>query len=988
MKLKISFLPVFLFSLIALDSASAQEICFNGFFKPNSTYDLNRRQVLSSLASNVTSHKGFFNSSIGENPNRVFIIGMCIPGTKPVTCSDCIKAASDTLLKSCPNQTEAYTWSDSCMVRYSNVPFSGSYDIGPSHVLYKSGVLNSNVTVFDRIGEDLMERTITEAPTRAHEHKYYTAGLASLTASLTMYAMMQCTPELSTGYCGLCLRTNLDNYKLCCRDKQGGSITRPSCFIRWDVHPFAGAFENLTLPPPQPQSLPQPPLSLPPPVSNPASKTDKDGEALSIGIIVAILVPIVVILVLLVVGFMVWRRSKAYQTVTIQAGDEIIPLNSLQFKFKTIEAATDKFSDSNMIGQGGFGEVYKTCFNGYFKLNSTYDLSRSQIFSSLASNVTTHNGLYRTSLGQNQDRIFVIGMCIPGNEPQRCSDCIKSTSDGLLRGCPNQTAGYAWPDVCMVRYSNISFSGSLVMEPSEPVSDPKDIGVNLTVFDRVWEELMLRTIAAASSGSRGSFGHKYYAAEIATLTSFQTIYSMMQCTPDVSSGDCEFCLKETVSAYNSCCRGHIGGAYVRPFCFIRWNLYPFAKAFDNITLSERDRANITSEDKKTISTVAIVAIVVPIFVIFVLLVVGLLVCRRKEQYQNLKVQGGDEITTTHSLQFSFKEIEAATDNFADSNMIGRGGFGEVYRGMLSTGTEVAVKRLSKSSGQGAQEFKNEAVLVTKLQHKNLVRPLGFCLEGEEKILVYEFVPNKSLDYFLFDPKKQGELDWKRRYNIIGGTARGLLYLHHDSRLTIIHRDLKASNILLDSGMNPKIADFGMARIFGVDQSQANTSRIVGTYGYMSPEYAMHGHFSMKSDVYSFGVLVLEIISGKKCSSLYHIDESFGNLVTHAWRLWKAGSPLELVDPTIVESYESNEAIRCIHIALLCVQEDPADRPMLPAIILMLTSSTATLHVPRAPGTCLSSRCDWISNGLESTHSTSRSIPGSINDVTISDLDPR
>lgn len=237
----------------------------------------------------------------------------------------------------------------------------------------------------------------------------------------------------------------------------------------------------------------------------------------------------------------------------------------------------------------------QTCFNGYFKLSSTYDLSRRQIFSSLASNVTTHNGLYRISLGQNQDRIFVIGMCIPGTEPQRCSDCIKSTSDGLLRGCPNQTVGYAWPDVCMVRYSNISFSGSLVMEPSEPVSNPKDIGVNLTVFDRVWEELMLRTIAAASSGSRGSFGHKYYAAEIATLTSFQTIYSMMQCTPDVSSGDCEFCLKETVSAYNSCCRGHIGGAYVRPFCFIRWDLYPFAKAFDNITLSERDRANITSE---------------------------------------------------------------------------------------------------------------------------------------------------------------------------------------------------------------------------------------------------------------------------------------------------------------------------------------------------------------------------------------------------------
>ncbi|KFK22702.1 hypothetical protein AALP_AAs67984U000400 [Arabis alpina] len=256
-------------------------------------------------------------------------------------------------------------------------------------------------------------------------------------------------------------------------------------------------------------------------------------------------------------------------------------------------------------------------------------------------------------------------------------------------------------------------------------------------------------------------------------------------------------------------------------------------------------------------------------------------------------------------------------------MLGHGGFGEVYKGILPNGTEVAVKRLSKKSGQGAQERK--------------------------KILMYELVPNKSLDYILFDPEKQGQLDWPTRYKIITGTARGILYLHQDSRLTIIHRDLKASNILLDADMTPKIADFGMARIIELDQTLDNTSRIAGTYGYMSPEYVMHGLYSTKSDVYSFGVLVLEIINGKPNSSFHQTDISASNLVTYAWRLWTNGSPFELVDLHLVESCDSSEVTRCIHIALLCVQENPKDRPTLSTIILMLTSNTITLPVPHKPG---------------------------------------
>ncbi|XP_017255576.1 receptor-like serine/threonine-protein kinase SD1-8 [Daucus carota subsp. sativus] len=271
-------------------------------------------------------------------------------------------------------------------------------------------------------------------------------------------------------------------------------------------------------------------------------------------------------------------------------------------------------------------------------------------------------------------------------------------------------------------------------------------------------------------------------------------------------------------------------------------------------------------------------------------------------------------------QFSFSSICAATDNFSSANKLGEGGFGPVYKGNLSNGQSVAVKRLSKRSGQGLDELKNETILIAKLQHRNLVRLLGCCLEQDEKILIYEHLPNKSLDFFIFDPSKQHLLDWRRRVQIIEGITQGLLYLHQHSRLRIIHRDLKASNILLDDQMNPKISDFGMAKIFGEDELQANTKRIVGTYGYMSPEYAMEGLFSVKSDVFAFGVLLLEILSGKKNTGFRQSDCI--SLLGYAWELWKTERVLELIDSTL-ELPASFLPLRFIHVGLLCVQENPA-----------------------------------------------------------------
>uniref|UniRef100_A0A7N2LJH9 Receptor-like serine/threonine-protein kinase n=1 Tax=Quercus lobata TaxID=97700 RepID=A0A7N2LJH9_QUELO len=331
--------------------------------------------------------------------------------------------------------------------------------------------------------------------------------------------------------------------------------------------------------------------------------------------------------------------------------------------------------------------------------------------------------------------------------------------------------------------------------------------------------------------------------------------------------------------------------------------------------------------------------------------------------------------------FSYECVVAATNNFSLESKLGEGGFGSVYMGTLLTGQKVAVKWLSRNSGQGITEFKNELILISKLQHTNLVKLLGCCILKEERMLIYEYMPNKSLDYFLFDSSRSKLLDWKKRFNIIEGIAQGLIYLHKYSRLKVIHRDLKASNILLDESMNPKISDFGMARIFNQNKLEANTTRIVGTYGYMSPEYAMEGLFSIKSDVYSFGVLMLEIVSGRRNINFHRADHVL-NLVGYAWDLWKEGEGLELIDPTIGDSCNEYQVLRCIHVSLLCVENDAIDRPTISNMLAMLTNDSTQLPLPKKPA---------FSIGRKTTVANiSKKEPEvyTVNGLSISDMDAR
>ncbi|KAM3757944.1 hypothetical protein ACB098_01G005300 [Castanea mollissima] len=339
--------------------------------------------------------------------------------------------------------------------------------------------------------------------------------------------------------------------------------------------------------------------------------------------------------------------------------------------------------------------------------------------------------------------------------------------------------------------------------------------------------------------------------------------------------------------------------------------------------------------------------------------------------QNVEGQSEDMEVTF----FTLATLATATNNFSSNSKLGEGGFGLVYKGTLVDGKEIAVKRLSQSSGQGLKEFKNEVVLIAKLQHRNLVRLLGYCIEGDEKILIYEYMPNGSLDSFIFDQTRAKVLGWSMRFNIIHGIARGLLYLHEDSRLRIIHRDLKASNVLLDSKMIPKISDFGMARSVGGDQTEGNTRRVVGTYGYMAPEYAINGIFSVKSDVYSFGILLLEIISGKKNRGWSHPDHSL-DLVEHAWKLWKEGRPLELIDTCLEDSGIQSKIKRCLHISFLCLQHHD-DRPNMSSVVMLLHSE-APLPEPKEVGFFLGKK----------SPSLSKNQPSSVNEITITVLEAR
>ncbi|KAG6641679.1 hypothetical protein CIPAW_09G091400 [Carya illinoinensis] len=581
---------------------------------------------------------------------------------------------------------------------------------------------------------------------------------------------------------------------------------------------------------------------------------------------------------------------------------------------------------SQAVAQPAF--LYHSCLDDdrdNYISNSTYKANLNHLLHSI-SNTSTEiisNGFYNSSYGQNINEVHAIGLCRGDVQLDVCRGCLYNASYLLPELCSDHKEAIGWYDHCMLRYSNRSILGVVETSPNFTMWDVNNVSSNYA--DQFFEAVR-RLLKGLRSQAAAQYSLRKFASGNAAVSNFKTIYALVQCTPDLSEQECNDCLLGASEGIPRCCDGKEGGRIARPSCDVRFEVYPFYNSTTNSpppahspTPTDPHRSPIRKGNYNFIVVLASIT-----FLGLISSIAGIYIRAKRGRNKN----ENEIIGSIDSILFDFDNIKVATNNFSEANKIRESEFGTVYKARFSDKV-ITVKRLSTDYGQTHLEFEKEALSLTRIHHRNIVKVLGCSIEGNERLLIHDFVPNTSLDHYLSDPLKLATLNWEMRYKIIEGIAQGVLYLHEKYNLCLNH-GLKASNIFLDEEMNPMISDFCLKSLHSLDQIPKNT-RTNGAQDVMHMPL-----ISMKSDVFNFGVLVLEIVCGQK-NNCFPNEGNADNLLSCAWKNYTEGTASKMIDPTILSNclIFDEKKTYCILTALRCAEANEADRPTMASVVARL-----------------------------------------------------
>ncbi|KAD5960706.1 hypothetical protein E3N88_12178 [Mikania micrantha] len=583
---------------------------------------------------------------------------------------------------------------------------------------------------------------------------------------------------------------------------------------------------------------------------------------------------------------------------------------------KQVTSQSDDDNNNTLLRK--YCRSYQSNGNSYLRnLNTTLSNLRRQLSSPQV--------YYAYAQTTSNEFVYAFALCREYLSTSECLACFDAAVNET-RSCGTSDGGNVIYDDCSIRYENFGVNFGNSNEVLDDDAPPGEVCSNettsqtITTFNQVVEDLLSDIRDATPRTS-----NLYVASTRQVSTNNATVYAIAQCVRNVSQAICQGCLNTAYNNLQNCLPNKEGRA-IDFFCFMRYSDTPFFQS--------NQTTNVVPFLSKGSSSNAAMIAGVSCAAGLVLVILAFWIWYRK--MKKAKNVEGAESGLQSKKSYSYQQLRLATNDCGEEYRIGKGGFGEVYKAIIDDENVVAVKKLHVGYARAKVEFENEVRLISNVQHRNLVRQLGCCIEGPDLLLVLELIPQGSLDKFLWG-EKRGTLNWEKRYDIIFGVARGLTHLHNEFHVKIIHRDIKLSNILLDNDFQPKICDFGLARLQPEDQTHVST-RLAGTLGYMAPEYATKGHLSEKVDTYSFGIVILEIISGRRCTDENFSGPDTSHLLEHAWKLYEKGMHIELIDHALdIEEQHKANVMKTIEIALMCTQSPATLRPTMSEVVLMLSS---------------------------------------------------